>query len=43
VPETIRATIKIGEKTTSGRGGRYMTEQALEFAIAQETMRIVAP
>lgn len=41
VPETIRATIKIGEKTTSGRGGRYMTEQALELAIAQETMRIV--
>jgi type III restriction enzyme len=41
VPETIRATIKIGEKTTSGRGGRYMTEQALELAVAQQTMRIV--
>ena len=25
VPETIRSTIKIGEKTTTGRGGRYMT------------------
>src|SRR5205814_5080537 len=29
------------EKTTSGRGGRYMTEQALDLAFAQETMRIV--
>jgi len=41
VRETIRATIKIGEKTTSGRGGRYMTEQALELALSQETMTIV--
>ena len=41
VRETIRATIKIGDKTTSGRGGRYMTEQALELALAQETMRVV--
>ena len=41
VRETIRATIKIAEKTTSGRGGRYMTEHALELALAQETMRIV--
>src|SRR2546423_1178448 len=32
VPETIRATIKIGERTTSGRGGRYMTELALRSA-----------
>ena len=32
VPETVRATIKIGPKTTSGRGGRYMTEQALAIA-----------
>ena len=29
VAETFRATIKIGEKTTSGRGRRYLTEQAL--------------
>ena len=41
VRETIRATIKIGEKTTSGRGGRYMTEQALELALSQETMRVI--
>jgi len=33
VPETIRATIKIGDKTTSGRGGRYMTGQALALAL----------
>ena len=39
--ETFRATIKIAEKTTSGRGGRYLTEQALELAIAQGTIRIV--
>jgi hypothetical protein len=30
-PETFRATIKI-EKTTSGRGGRYLTAQALDLA-----------
>jgi type III restriction enzyme len=41
VPETIRATIKIAEKATSGRGGRYMTEQGLALALAQETMSIV--
>jgi type III restriction enzyme len=41
VRETFRSTIKIGEKTTSGRGGRYFTEQALELAVAQDTMRIV--
>jgi type III restriction enzyme len=37
VAETVRATIKIGAKTTSGRGGRYMTEQALDVALAQGT------
>jgi type III restriction enzyme len=41
VAETIRSTIKIGEKTTSGRGGRYMTEQALQLAVDQDTMRVV--
>ncbi len=43
VRETIRATIKIGERTTSGRGGRYMTEQALELALSdpRQQMRIV--
>jgi type III restriction enzyme len=40
-PETFRATIKISEKTTSGRGGRYMTEQALGLATAQGTVRII--
>jgi type III restriction enzyme len=39
--ETFRATIKIGEKTTSGRGGRYLTNQALELAVAQATMKVV--
>lgn len=40
VPEVVRATIKIGPKTTSGRGGRYMTEEALEIALVQG-MRIL--
>jgi type III restriction enzyme len=35
VPEPVKATVKIGPKTTSGRGGRYMTEQALELAVQQ--------
>lgn len=35
VPEAMRSTVKIGPKTTSGRGGRYMTEQALELAVQQ--------
>jgi len=30
VPETIRSKIKIGAKTTSGRGGRFMTPASLE-------------
>jgi type III restriction enzyme len=29
-PETIRAKIKLGTKTTSGRGGRFMTPAAFE-------------
>jgi len=40
VPETVKTTIKIGPKTTSARGGRYMTEQALEIAVPQG-MRIL--
>jgi len=40
-PRTIRSTVKIGEKTTTGRGGRYMTDRALELAVAQGVMRIV--
>ena len=34
VPERVTATIKIGQKTTTGRGGRYMTEQALGIAVS---------
>src|SRR5579862_5229062 len=37
VPEIVRATVKIGPKTTSGRGGRYMTEEALEIAVINGT------
>ncbi len=40
VPEVVKATIKIGPKTTSGRGGRYMTEKALDVAVVQG-MRIL--
>ena len=40
VPETIRATIKIGSKTTSGRGGRYMTEESLELALSDPRQQI---
>jgi type III restriction enzyme len=40
--EKFRATIKIAEKTTSGRGGRYLTQQALDLAVAQGTMRVIA-
>jgi type III restriction enzyme len=41
VEETLRATIKIGEKTTSGRGRRVLTEEALQLALDQGLMRIV--
>jgi len=40
VPETIKATIKIGATTTSGRAGRYMTEEALGIAL-DRGMRIL--
>ncbi len=40
-PETIRATVRLGEKTTTGRGGRYMTAQALELAVAQGVLQVV--
>ena len=39
--QTIRSMVKIGEKTTTGRGGKYMTTQALELAVAQNIARIV--
>jgi len=35
VREPVKQTVKIGPKTTSGRGGRYMTEQALALAVDQ--------
>lgn len=41
VEETFKATIKIGEKTTSGRGRRVLTELALENALEQGLIRIV--
>jgi type III restriction enzyme len=41
VAETFRATIQIGPKTTSGRGRRVLTEQALQMAIDQNLMRVV--
>lgn len=40
-PETFKATIKIAEKTTSGRGGRYLTAEALDLAVGQGVMRII--
>jgi type III restriction enzyme len=40
-PRTFRSVIKIGERTTSGRGGRYMTEQALAMAVDQAVLRIL--
>ena len=39
--QTLRATVKIGDKTTTGRGGRYMTAEALELAVVQNISRIV--
>jgi type III restriction enzyme len=39
-PERITSTIKIGAKTTSGRGGRYMTEEALAIALADPKMNM---
>lgn len=39
-PETIRSKIKLGAKTTSGRGGRFMTPAA--FEAQRDRMTIVA-
>lgn len=41
VAETFRATVLIGPKTTSGRGRRVLTEQALDLAVLQGHMRVV--
>src|SRR6202165_4140560 len=38
---TVRAVVKLGERTTTGRGGRYMTEQALELAATPGAVRIL--
>ncbi|MGH2555003.1 MAG: restriction endonuclease, partial [Actinomycetota bacterium] len=40
-PKTFRSVIKIADRTTSGRAGRYMTEQALALAVDQGVLRIV--
>ena len=39
--KTFRSVIKIGERTTTGRGGRYMTEQALAMAVDQGILRVL--
>ena len=39
--QTFRTTVKIAERNTSGRGGRYMTDQALDLAVAQGVVKIV--
>jgi type III restriction enzyme len=36
-----RATIKIGARTTTGRGGRYFTEQAFQIAVDQGQFKVV--
>jgi type III restriction enzyme len=41
VPEVREATIKIGATTTSGRGGRYFTEQAFDLAVDQGQFRVL--
>jgi type III restriction enzyme len=41
VPKTFKDTIKVGPKTTSGRGGRYFTERALELAVVRGDIRII--
>jgi type III restriction enzyme len=43
VPETFTATIKIGPKTTSGRGGRYLTAAEFERQIEMGLLKIVEP
>jgi type III restriction enzyme len=40
-PKTFVSEIKLGERTTSGRGGRYMTEHALRLAEEQGVLRII--
>lgn len=40
-PKTFRSVVKIGEKTTTGRGGRYMTEQALALSIDQGIFHVL--
>src|SRR6266536_3688321 len=42
VPETFRARIKIGPKVTSGRGGRYLTVEALELQQSTGQLRVLS-
>jgi type III restriction enzyme len=41
VQETFRVTYQIGAKTTSGRGRRVLSEQALQLALDQDLMRVI--
>jgi type III restriction enzyme len=41
VQETFRVTYQIGAKTTSGRGRRVLSEQALQLALDQDLMRLL--
>ncbi|HEY8724015.1 MAG TPA: DEAD/DEAH box helicase family protein, partial [Gaiellaceae bacterium] len=41
VPVVENATIKIGAKTTSGRGGRYFTAQAFDIAVDSGQFRVL--
>jgi len=38
---TVRSTVRIADRTTTGRGVRYMTEQAIELAAAQGIVRVI--
>jgi type III restriction enzyme len=40
-PKTFTSVVKIGERTTTGRAGRYMTDQALRLAEEQGVLRII--
>jgi type III restriction enzyme len=41
VPVVERSTIKIGARTTTGRGGRYFTEQAFRIAVDSGQFRVL--
>src|SRR5207237_49327 len=39
--KTYRSVIKIGERTTTGRAGRYMTEQGLAIAVDRGDVQVL--